>query len=195
MATTEPARHQLYRRLTETIGPDEADTLMELLPPTSWADVATRNDVRSLGDEMNARFIHWAAETDRRFTELRSEMNDRFAEIEGRFGAIDGRFGTLDGRFEAIDARFAALDGRFEAIDARFAALDGRFEAIDARFAASEDRDAHLAEVVDVRFSQVLDRIDASESRLRTELHRSLRTNLLATCVFLGGLLTALATL
>jgi hypothetical protein len=56
MATTEHARHQLYRRLTETIGPDEADTLMELLPPAGLTEVATKTDLAALADQMSSRF-------------------------------------------------------------------------------------------------------------------------------------------
>jgi hypothetical protein len=192
MATTEHARHQLYRRLTEIIGPDEADTLMELLPPTGWAEVATKTDLRSLGDEVNARFIHLATETDRRFTELAARIDQLEVRTLGRFGEIDGRFGEIDGRFGEIDGRFGQIDGRFGQIEARLHSIE---ERTDTRFAAAEERDAHLERQIDIRFTQVLDRIDASESRIRTELHRSLRTNLLATVVLLGGLLTALSAL
>jgi hypothetical protein len=56
MATTEHARHRLYQRLNELIGSDEADTLMELLPPTGWADVATKHDLAHQTEVLNARF-------------------------------------------------------------------------------------------------------------------------------------------
>ncbi|MGY6499908.1 MAG: hypothetical protein ACXIVQ_03280 [Acidimicrobiales bacterium] len=56
MATTEHARHRLYQRLNELIGSDEADTLMELLPPTGWADVATKHDLAHHAEITNARF-------------------------------------------------------------------------------------------------------------------------------------------
>lgn len=45
MALTEESRHHLYQALERTIGPDEAATLMEHLPPVGWADVATKRDV------------------------------------------------------------------------------------------------------------------------------------------------------
>ena len=48
MAITEEGRHRLYQRLEELLGPDEATTLMEHLPPVGWADVATKRDLDHL---------------------------------------------------------------------------------------------------------------------------------------------------
>src|SRR5256885_4615654 len=48
MAIDEPARHQLYLRLEEHLGAEAASTLMEHLPPTGWADVATKRDLDHL---------------------------------------------------------------------------------------------------------------------------------------------------
>ena len=45
MAVDERARHQLHRKLDQILGPEEATTLMELLPPVGWADVATKQDL------------------------------------------------------------------------------------------------------------------------------------------------------
>jgi hypothetical protein len=56
MAITEKTRHELYRRLEEILGPDEANTLMEHLPPVGWADVATKEDLHQLETRLDARF-------------------------------------------------------------------------------------------------------------------------------------------
>ena len=45
MVIDERARHVLHTRLEEILGPDEAATLMEHLPPVGWADVATKRDL------------------------------------------------------------------------------------------------------------------------------------------------------
>jgi hypothetical protein len=45
MTIDERARHQMYLKLEEILGPDEATTLMEHLPPLGWADVATKRDL------------------------------------------------------------------------------------------------------------------------------------------------------
>ena len=44
------------------MGADQADSLMGLLPPVGWADVATKHDLNALEERMNLRFEsmeHW----------------------------------------------------------------------------------------------------------------------------------------
>ena len=56
MALDERARHELFLRLEQALGPESAETLMELLPPVGWADVATKRDLDALGDRLLAAF-------------------------------------------------------------------------------------------------------------------------------------------
>ena len=56
MAIDERSRHQMYRRLEEVLGPEEAATLMEHLPPVGWADVATKRDLEQLELRLESRF-------------------------------------------------------------------------------------------------------------------------------------------
>ena len=76
MALDERARHELYLRLEEHLGPEAATTLMEHLPPTGWADVATKrdldhlremtsSDVLRMGDQLRAEFQRAMAEQTR----------------------------------------------------------------------------------------------------------------------------------
>lgn len=53
MAIDERSRHQLYLRLEQVLGSEEAETLMSHLPPVGWADVATKRDLELL----EARFL------------------------------------------------------------------------------------------------------------------------------------------
>lgn len=48
MAVDERARHDLYLKLEQVLGPGEATTLMEHLPPVGWGDVATKRDLDQL---------------------------------------------------------------------------------------------------------------------------------------------------
>ncbi len=59
MAMTNTQRATLYTTLAETIGQQEAETLMEQLPPSGWDQVATKDDLRVLG----ANFAAALAET------------------------------------------------------------------------------------------------------------------------------------
>lgn len=48
MPVDDRTRLNLHRKLDEVLGPDEADTLMAHLPPVTWQDVATKDDLRAL---------------------------------------------------------------------------------------------------------------------------------------------------
>lgn len=56
MALDERARHELFLRLEEALGPESAETLMEMLPPVGWADVATKRDLDALRHQLLADF-------------------------------------------------------------------------------------------------------------------------------------------
>lgn len=100
MAITEPSRHKLYQRLEAVLGAEEADTLMEHLPPVGWASVATKDDLARQDDRVDARF---------------AQVDARFAQVDARFDRIEE---VMTARFDAIDARFEAMGSRFETADA-----------------------------------------------------------------------------
>lgn len=52
----ERARHELYRAAEQLLGEEQANTLMSLLPPVGWADVATKDDLHQLEARMDVRF-------------------------------------------------------------------------------------------------------------------------------------------
>ena len=56
MSIDEGRRHALHERLAEVLEPEHATTLMELLPPVGWADVATKQDLVGLEQRMELRF-------------------------------------------------------------------------------------------------------------------------------------------
>lgn len=48
MSVDEGRRHSLGVRVREVLGAGEGETLMELLPPVGWADVARKSDLEPL---------------------------------------------------------------------------------------------------------------------------------------------------
>ena len=54
MSITEASRFQLRTAIGQILSEEAADTLMELLPPVGWADVATKTVLQHLRDEMQA---------------------------------------------------------------------------------------------------------------------------------------------
>jgi hypothetical protein len=57
MALDDRARHELFPRLEEALGPESAETLMEMLPPVGWADVATKRDLDALRDQLEGHLL------------------------------------------------------------------------------------------------------------------------------------------
>lgn len=51
---SEESRYQLHQRLEAVLGPDDANTHFEHLPPAGWADVATKHDVAGVRRDLDA---------------------------------------------------------------------------------------------------------------------------------------------
>jgi hypothetical protein len=111
MSVTEDRRIALLEAAHQHWGRDVAVTLMELLPPSGWGDVATRQRVDALERNMDLRF----------------QLVDR------RLEALEA---TLDARMDALGAR---LDARVDALDARVDALDARVDALGVRLGLHSD--------------------------------------------------------
>jgi hypothetical protein len=62
MSVDERSRYQLFQRLQEVLGEEEAATLMEHLPAGGASRVATRDDLDALKNELLAE-IHRSART------------------------------------------------------------------------------------------------------------------------------------
>lgn len=74
LAVDEAARHQLYTRLDETLGAQPTSTLMSLLPPVGWADVATRDDLRSLESSLRGEMAQLRGDVTRDIAGLESRL-------------------------------------------------------------------------------------------------------------------------
>jgi hypothetical protein len=57
MAVDERRRHALHNAARRQLGEDEGDTLMELLPPVGWDDVATKADLNLGLDALETRLL------------------------------------------------------------------------------------------------------------------------------------------
>ena len=78
MTTSDRDRLNLYQKLDEFLGTEEANTLMEHLPPVPWNEVATKSDLNALGvalrSDIDALGTQLRVEMAATTTELRSEM-------------------------------------------------------------------------------------------------------------------------
>ena len=55
MSVSEHERHQLFTWFEEHMGSERAATMMNLLPPVGWGDVATRRDLELLEARIDAK--------------------------------------------------------------------------------------------------------------------------------------------
>jgi hypothetical protein len=92
MTIDEGKRHRLHQRLGEVLGPDDATTLMERLPPAGWADVATKDDVAALGVELRGEMARLGGELRLEIAGLRTEVHDEIAglrtEVHGEIAGL-----------------------------------------------------------------------------------------------------------
>jgi hypothetical protein len=90
MSVTESERHHLFNCFEEHMGPERAATMMNLVPPVDWSDIATN-----------------------------SRIEPRFDAIDRRFDSVDSRFDAIDSKFDAVDSRFDVVDSKLEALENR----------------------------------------------------------------------------
>ncbi len=90
MADQERARHELLARLEVVLGPEQAATLMENLPPRPWSELATKDDLAELRVELSGKLSTelggLAAEMRREFAHLHEIIDLRFSFPGGAHG-------------------------------------------------------------------------------------------------------------
>ena len=89
MATTQAQRASLFNTLSELMGTDDAETLMEQLPPSGWDNVATKDDLKVLTAtftaalaEMRVEFTDALAGIASELADTRVEFTDALADIK-----------------------------------------------------------------------------------------------------------------
>ena len=95
MSVTESERHQLFTWFEEHMGQERAATMMNLVPPVGWAEIATRHDLAELDSRLTTRI-----------DALESKLDARFEALESRFEANDAKLESLEYR---IDAKLNAM--------------------------------------------------------------------------------------
>ena len=79
-------RRELYEALERRLGGGPAATMMELLPPVGWADVARQSDLVALRGEI----AEVRGELRGEMAELRGEMSGLRAELKGEMAELRG---------------------------------------------------------------------------------------------------------
>jgi hypothetical protein len=105
-------RRELYEALERGLGGGPAATMMELLPPVGWADVARQSDLVALRGEMS--------QLRGEMGELRGELKGEIAELRGEMGELRGEMGELRGE---LKGELAEVRGELARMSAR---IDGQ---------------------------------------------------------------------
>jgi hypothetical protein len=89
MTVDERNRLQLAEAAKRVLGDDEGITLMELLPPVGWADVATKHDLVQLEAAFGVRID---AQTHEIMATMERELRGQSWKIFGLYAATMGAF-------------------------------------------------------------------------------------------------------
>ena len=96
---SEGQRLALLNRLCEVLGEEEANTLMDSLPPVYWDQLATKGDLAAseqrLGNEMRSEFAKVYSELHSLRTETAAEFKNFRTETAAEFAKVYGELHSL----------------------------------------------------------------------------------------------------
>src|SRR5262245_22984263 len=84
MAVSEYERTQLFNWFEEHMGTERATTMMNLLPPVGWGDVATRRDLEQLEERL-----------DHKIESVAQHLGSRIDLVEARLGAMNEKMNGM----------------------------------------------------------------------------------------------------
>ena len=96
MAVTEKNRIKLHDSLTRAIGEEEADTLMESLPPDKWHELATTTDLKNLESRICNELSKLRVDTNNQITDLKNDTARQFSEVNRQFSEVNRQFAEVN---------------------------------------------------------------------------------------------------
>lgn len=96
---TDALRRRLYDAASRTWGPEEAEALMELLPPAGWNDLVRQADLREAVATLRGEMA-----------DLRSELRAEIVGVEGKVAGLKGEIAELRGEIRAQLPRLIAAN-------------------------------------------------------------------------------------
>ncbi len=86
--STEVERRELLQALERSLGAGPAITLMELLPPVGWGDIARRADLEAQGVALRGEMAELREELKGEMAELREELKGEMAKLSARIDLL-----------------------------------------------------------------------------------------------------------
>lgn len=123
MAISDPARNELYNRLTDVLGQGPADTLMASLPAYDPGEIPTKADLQLHLDPIRFELEGLKADVSGLKAEL-SELKAEVSEVRGELkGDVSGLKAELKGEIKELRDEFNGFRGdvslRFDAMQQR----------------------------------------------------------------------------
>jgi len=135
MTASERERHELAAKLEELLGPDQAATLMEHLPPMRWDALARQGDLLALRSDVDG---------------LRHDVDGLRHDVDGLRHDVDGLRHDVDGLRHDVDGFKGELHDLRTEMTRTNDRIDHLTEVMELRFESLGDRiTAHVAERVD----------------------------------------------
>jgi hypothetical protein len=93
VSITEYQRHQLFTWFEEHMGKERATTMMNLVPPVGWGDVATNRDLELHRVETKRDLLELRLSLEGEMTSMRHELHDEIAATRHEIAAAEARLG------------------------------------------------------------------------------------------------------
>jgi len=105
----EQERFEFFNSLVEALGEDVAHKLMDSLPPFSWDQVATKDDLNALATSITAKFD----------------------QVDAQFKSVNAQFESVNAQFESVNAQFESVNAQFELVAAEFVSVRGELSKVE----------------------------------------------------------------
>jgi predicted nucleic acid-binding Zn-ribbon protein len=142
MTGSERERHDLAAKLEELLGPDEAATLMEHLPPVRWDELARQEDLLALRVDVQG---------------LKTELTGVQTEVSGLKTELTGVHTEVSG----LKTELTGVKTELTGVHTEVSGLKGEMLDLRSQVGRTNERIDHLAEVMELRFDALGDRITA----------------------------------
>jgi hypothetical protein len=110
-------RRKLFEALREAIGSEPSELLMELLPPTGWAHLATSADVAMVRTDIDIAKTELRIQVQDVRTELKGDIRrldaniqDLRTELKGDIQEVRGEVQDLRGRIDGLVPKLVAAN-------------------------------------------------------------------------------------
>lgn len=115
MSVTERDRRLVFDRLVEAIGPEAANSLMELLPFQPTTELVTRSDMAASSSLLRGEMAELRGDLQSQMAELRTELRGEMAELRSDLqGEMAELRAELRGEMAELRGEMAALRGELK---------------------------------------------------------------------------------